>query len=166
MYYRCRIASIAVLIAMAAAACGQAPPSKPLTPEQKEKLKERDRLEKEWVELERAEKFSEAIVVGSKELAIEREVLGNLHRDTIGSVLNLAWLKKKIGQYSEAETLYTEALAGRRKTLGDTHLDTLQCINKLAVLYQDRGRYAEAEPLYKEALAARRKVLGSVHADT
>src|SRR5262245_36686183 len=66
------------------------PKDKPLTAEQKEKLKERDRLSKEAHDLEQARKFADAVAAAEKALAIEREVYGDLHDNVAKSLKFLA----------------------------------------------------------------------------
>src|SRR5579871_3113347 len=94
------IASIIALVTLVMMASGQAPAPKPLTPEQNEKLKERDRLAKESNDLAPARKPSEAIVAAAKKLAIERDVLGNLHEDTLKS---LSHVGVRIVEYLNAD---------------------------------------------------------------
>ncbi len=50
----------------------QPPQQKPLTEEQQEKLKERDRLKAEVEKLRKEEKLAEAVAVCEKQLEIER----------------------------------------------------------------------------------------------
>ncbi len=68
----------------------QEPMPQPLTAEQRERLKERDRLTGEAQKLAQAGKLPELIAVLEKELAIEREVFGNLHADVADSLAMLA----------------------------------------------------------------------------
>ena len=45
-------------------------------------------------------------------LTERRKQLGDDHKDTIGSINNLAHLYKQQGKYADAEKLYVEALEG------------------------------------------------------
>src|ERR1700693_1768097 len=62
---------------------------KPLTPEQRARLKERDRYGAETRKLDAEGKVEEAIAAIEKVLAIEREVFGDAHDEVAGS---LQWL--------------------------------------------------------------------------
>jgi tetratricopeptide (TPR) repeat protein len=110
--------------------------------------------------------YREGLTHLERALSIRRQVLGNAHRDTLGSIDNLGAVCDVLGRYSEAESLYQEALAGRRKLLGHDHPDTLLSLNNLATLYETLGRHADAESLLTEVLAGFQKLRGDDHADT
>ena len=99
-------------------------------------------------------------------LELRRRVLGEKHRDTLGSMNNLAVLYKNQGRYDQAEPLLVKALEISRRMLGEEHCDTLGTMNNLANLYSRQGRYDKAEPLYVKVLDIRRRVLGEKHPDT
>src|SRR5437879_722655 len=64
----------------------QEPMPKPLTAEQRERLKERDRLKVEAQKLAQAGKGTEADAAFEKMLAIEREVFGDVHAEVAVSL--------------------------------------------------------------------------------
>ena len=97
--------------------------------------------------------------------ATER-VLGPEHRDTLGSVNNLAALLESKGDSAAAEPLYRRALEACERVLGPEHPNTLSSVNNLAALLDSKGDYAAAEPLFRRALEARERVLGPEHPDT
>src|SRR5262245_30491306 len=77
----------AVVMTIPFLAGAETPPKPPpLTAAQKERLKERDRYGAETQKLRQAGKLPEAIAAALKMLAIEREVLGNVHEDVAGSL--------------------------------------------------------------------------------
>lgn len=90
-------------------------------------------------------------------LAIRREVFGNQHPDTLGTVNNLGGLLVEEGKLTEAKPLLREALACNRETLGNGHPDTVRSINKLGHLLRKQG---------KKALARSRGNVGSRHPTT
>lgn len=93
-----------------------------LTPAQKqERLKERDRYRGEAKQLFLAGKLRLAIAPAEKSLAIEQEVLGNDHPDTIGSLQNLARMRQESGDFALAHALFEEALEGKTRALGKDH---------------------------------------------
>ena len=95
-----------------------------------------------------------------------RKVLGERHRDTIGSMADLAATYHTQGRYEEAEKINVEVLALRRDALGEKHPDTIRSMANLAATYHAQGRYDEAEKISLEVLALRRDVLGEKHPDT
>ena len=137
-----------------------------LSSQDQEVLAEAERLNQQAMELYQQGKYSEAIPLQEKLLAIFKKILGENHSSTAAILNGLAQLYDFQGKYSEAEPLYKEALAIRKEQLGDNHPDTARSLNDLAGLYQHQGKYSEAEPLYKEALAIRKKSLGDNHPDT
>jgi tetratricopeptide (TPR) repeat protein len=110
-------------------------------------------LHKRVLELYQAGKFSEAIPLAERVLAIREKAFGPDHPE-IATVLNsLAVLYTAQGRYAEAEPLLKRSLAIREKVLGSGQPNFAQSLNSLAVLYRDQGRYADAESLHKRALA-------------
>src|SRR5262245_43603660 len=70
----------------------QPPPTeaKPLTAEQKARLKERDHLATEAARFDRAGKVADMLAAWEQKLAIEREVYGEVHEQVAASVTVLA----------------------------------------------------------------------------
>src|SRR5262249_20623665 len=111
-----------VLLFLVAAVNGQQPtPPKPLTPEQQEQLKERDRFEKDAQTCRQAGKFSEAVVAAEKMLAIERAVFGDFHQDVAGSFEILAELHESLEDFSAARQSREKVLTIKMKLLGTEH---------------------------------------------
>jgi tetratricopeptide (TPR) repeat protein/CHAT domain-containing protein len=135
--------------------------SAPVTAQQDEAAALNNRV----AELNRAGKFSEAIPLAQRALAIKEEVLGPDHPDVATTLNNLAVLYDNLGRYADAEPLYRRALAIREKALGPGHPDIARSLADMAGLYENQGRYAGAEPLYRRALAILEKALGPDHID-
>ena len=162
-----------------------------LTAVQKERMKEWVAFKKECLEFRRSGKLAEAIDATKKMLAIEREVFGDEHDQTLGSMDSLAQLQEQREDFASARTTREEILAIRRRVSGGDHWRTADCqralenvtvleklssderlqvlratvLNSLAVRYTSMGHYAEAEPLYRQALKIRQTVLGETHPD-
>jgi hypothetical protein len=126
----------------------------PLTREQQEKLKERDRFEKEALQFRAEGKLSEAIAAAEKMLAIEREVFGRVHAEVAGSLEFLAALHAARDDFPAARTARQEVLAIKRKLLGADHwqvtdariaLDDVELLARMEPA--DRRRLAETGPL-------------------
>jgi len=92
--------------------------------------------------------------------------LGNDHRDTLGSMNDLAGLYWILRRPQEAEPLLEQILEIRRRVLGEEHLETLASWNALATLRKSQGRYDDAEQLYKRTLDIQKRVLGEEHRQT
>jgi tetratricopeptide (TPR) repeat protein len=128
-------------------------------------LNEADALEKRITELDNAGKYTEAIPLAERVLAIREKALGPNHPSVASSLNNLGMLYASQGHYADAELLHQRSLAIREKALGPYHPDVAQSLNSLASLYDQQGRYPDAEPLYKRSLAIREKTLGPDHPD-
>jgi tetratricopeptide (TPR) repeat protein/predicted Ser/Thr protein kinase len=110
--------------------------------------------------------YPEAQVQLERSLNLRRGVLGEVHRDTLASLNDLALLYQFQGKYTQAESLYDKILSVSPRVLGEEDPDTLLAMNNLAFLYQLEGRYAQAEPLSTKTLSVRRRVLGKEQPDT
>ena len=114
-------------------------------------------------ELYRAGKYSEAIPLAQRALAILEKTRGPNHLDVARALNNLAAVYQEQGRYADAEPLYKRSLAIREKALGHDHPDVATTLSNLGSVYYDQGRYADAEPLDKRSLAIREKALGPDH---
>lgn len=165
------------------------PPAKDLTAQQKDMLKESERLDKERSALEKAGKLAEAIVVLNKKLAFERSLFGDVHENVVDSLRRLARMHESLQDYSTAQKERTEVLALVVKLYGDKAWQVTDA--RLALAYvkeltkltdEDRSRleeshrshtkaddlynadkYKEALPLARQALEIRQKILGADH---
>ena len=139
--------------------------NQPLQLAQSAELQEAEKLNQQVEQLYQQGKYTEAIPLAEKALAIREKVLGGEHPDVATSLNNLALLYDSQGNYTKAEPLYTRALAILEKVLGKEHPDVALSLNNLGRLYREQGNYTLAEPLYRRALAIREKVLGKEHSD-
>jgi tetratricopeptide (TPR) repeat protein len=114
-------------------------------------------LEKRVGELNRAGKFSEAIPLAQRVLAIRENALGPDHPYVAGSLNWLASLYQDQGRYATAEPLYKRSLAIREKALGPDHPDVAQSLTSLASLYQAHS----ATPTPSRSTVSPRKAAGS-----
>jgi CHAT domain-containing protein len=122
-------------------------------------------LDKKVAELYRAGKFSEAMPLAQRAVAIGEKTLGPDHPGVATLLNDLGVLYRAQGRYADAEPLYRRALAIREKAFGPGHLGVAVSLNNLALLYNSQGRYADAEPLYRRALPIYEKALGPDHPD-
>jgi CHAT domain-containing protein/tetratricopeptide (TPR) repeat protein len=159
-----------------------------LTPAQREKLKERDRLVAQRQEAERAGKLDDAIAAARKVLALEQEILGAAHEEIAGSWEQLASLYEAKGSYADARQALQQLQKVRGRLYGardwravEVDLDfrdlevrakmspaerreaaqlrqEVWARNDKAVGLYGQGRYADAAVLFAEALAMGRRL--------
>jgi CHAT domain-containing protein/tetratricopeptide (TPR) repeat protein len=163
----------------------------PLTPAQRERLKERDRLGAEFEKLLRAGEDAKAIRAWEKKLAIEREVLGKAHEDVVSSLEVLARLHEDREDFPRARKALRELLAIRTQLYGERdwrvtdarlglkHLQILSALdarsrrqlelaadlNEEVLRLISQAQERKALPLARKALAIRRQLLGEAHRD-
>jgi tetratricopeptide (TPR) repeat protein len=128
-------------------------------------LAEAAALNQQVLQLYNQRRYSEAMPLAQRALAIQEKALGPNHPSVANLLTNLAFLYVNQGRYAEAEPLYKRSLAIREKALGPDHSDVAASLGNLAQLYKDQGRYADAEPLFKRSLTIREKALGPDHPD-
>ena len=170
-------------------AAKQQPAANSLTPPQRAKLKERDRLWQQAIRLRDSGKIDEAIAAAQKMLAIEREVLGNDHYQVAVSLAFLAALLETREDFPAARKARDETLAITTKEFGKDHwhavdsrlaLDNLSLLEKLdhdqrrqldeatklnakVIKLLNSGKYADALLPAQQALETRQKILGEKH---
>jgi len=111
--------------------------------------------------------YSQAAPLLRDALAICEKTLGPEHRDTAGSLNNLANVLRAQGDLAGARPLFERALAISEKVLGPEHPDTaISLLNNLAQLLQAQGDLAGVRSLFERALAINEKVLGPEHPHT
>ena len=123
-------------------------------------------LNRESVRLFQKGKYHEAIPLAEKVFAIDRQLLGPEHPDTVTALSNLAVLYGAVGDYDRATPRYEQLLAIKERLLGMEHPDTAVAMNNVALVYEETGDYAKAEKLYQAALEIRTKAVGRADPDT
>jgi len=142
---------------------GQEQPSEAAS--QSAELEEAERLLKQVVKLHGEHKYSEAIPLAERVLALFEKLLGPADPLVAMPLDNLAVLHQERGDYTRAEPLLRRALTLREKGLGPDHPDVANSLNNLGRLYQAKGDYGRAEPLLVRALSILEKALGPDHLD-
>ena len=170
---------------------GPGPQSKLSEAERARRIAERDRYEQEANRLGEAGNLGEAIHLLGKELAIEREVLGELHEDVVDSLNFLARLHEAGEDWAAARRSLTEVIVIRQRQpdrkdwrIGDARraladldrraalnpaqrqrLQELDRLNGLQGALQRQGKYAEGIDSCRRAIEIRSDLLGSDHPD-
>ncbi len=84
-------------------------------------------------------------------LAIQRQLLGPTHPETLQCQLNLAEFCFDQARIAEVESLLREIVAGSQSAQGDTHPFTQSAVLLLVLALQEQGKFDEAEPLLNRA---------------
>jgi eukaryotic-like serine/threonine-protein kinase len=111
-------------------------------------------------ELKQAEKMFESI------LADQREVLGQMHPDTLASINDLGITYHWLGKYTKAEEYYRLCIEGMSKVRGENHPDTIRCISNLGSVLESSGQYQQAEPVISRHIELASRILGPHHPET
>jgi hypothetical protein len=82
-------------------------------------------------------------------------VLGEDHRDTLGSASSLAVALHALGDLAGARDLHQRTYDARRRVLGEDHPDTLTIASSLAVTLQDMGDRGAAIALLSQVVQRR-----------
>ena len=131
-------------------------------------LDEAATLNQQVLQLYSQGRYSEAIPLAQRALAIREKALGSDHPEVaqslnnpaelyrvqvevVISLNNLAELYRIQGRYADAEPLFKRSLAINEKALGPEHPNVATSLNNLAALYESQGRYTDAEPVYQRA---------------
>jgi tetratricopeptide (TPR) repeat protein len=99
-------------------------------------------------------------------LALDEEVHGSEHPNTIVSLNNLARSLHDIGDLGAAHPLFERVLAASEKAFGTEDLRIAFAMNNLAAVLRDQGDLAGAKPLFQRALAFCENVAGAEHPAT
>ena len=109
-------------------------------------------LKQQCDQLERNSKWSEAIAVAEKILALTKEKHGEEHAETVDAMHTLARLVNCNGDHSRDERLWQRTLAIEEKLFGKDSPEEARSLRTLANLTSFRGEYEKAEELLHRAL--------------
>ena len=123
-------------------------------------------LIREAVLLEALGRYTEAVPVLERVVAIRLRNLGRDDAKTGDVMWRLARLLKRLGRYEEALAWNREELAVTEKRQGARHADTAASLEATAAALDRLHRYGEAQPLQARALAIHMETLGATHQDT
>ncbi|GMH87563.1 hypothetical protein TrVE_jg9523 [Triparma verrucosa] len=112
----------------------------------------------------KVEEAKEAILMC---LAGQEKVLGDDHKDTMGTLNNLGCLyNDELEEYDMALEYYERALKGSEKAMGKNHPYTLMTMMNIAIVYEADGKFKEAVEIYQRTLEGHVSLLGKEHEDT
>ena len=113
-----------------------------MTPEQRLKLAEADRIYQQMMVSYRARKYAEAVKAAEQVLAIRKEVLGERHVRYAECLNVLALMQMYQGYYATAKPVIEQALAITKELLSERHPDFATTIDNQGNLLQLQGDYA------------------------
>ncbi|KAG8814340.1 hypothetical protein FRC17_001194 [Serendipita sp. 399] len=111
-------------------------------------------------------RLEETEQIGRDALALQTEILGERHPETITTMGNLALALHQLGQFEEAERMGRKVVALQAEIHGARHLETARAMGNLALTLQKCGKLEEAEKNGREVLALRVTLLGPRHPHT
>jgi CHAT domain-containing protein len=136
-----------------------------LTAVQRQRLRLAEASNRQVFHLWQQGRSAEALPLAQKALLARRKILGEKHRDTAQSWLNLGAQHAVLGQVDQARRCYREAMVIHREVLGENHPLYAYSLSNLGLLDRETGEHAKALPLLREALKLRRRLLGEQHPD-
>jgi CHAT domain-containing protein len=131
-----------------------------LQPSARQRLLKAEELYEQVVDLWKQGRAREALQMARAALEVQREILGDSHRDYSKCLNILALLYQATGDYAKALPLMEQARDLDRKLLTENHPDYATMLNNLAALHKDIGNYPKALVLHEQACELRRRVLG------
>eukprot|EP00729_Bicosta_minor_P032494 gene32494-biopygen5412 len=108
-------------------------------------------------------KHAEAEAMLREVLAIQLQMLGPEHPDTLSTKGNISRTHFSQGKDAEALPLARESYRGCTKVDGPEHPRTLTAASHLGSVLMDLGEYAESEAILRQTLVLQREVLGPEH---
>ena len=135
-----------------------------LSPDQRKRVAEADRLMTKVRALHAQGKYHEAVEPCQQALAAYKALLGEKSRCFESATAWLGMLYKNLGDHARAEPILRQAVDIAEQVYGENHPEYAYSVNNLAFLYQELGRYSQAEPLFQQSLAIERRMLGEKHA--
>jgi tetratricopeptide (TPR) repeat protein len=110
--------------------------------------------------------YSRALDYVKSCLEEEEKVLGEGHRETMGSIHKIALRYADVGKNTEALEMGMRAVELRQKILGNEHPETLGSMQTLSIHYSQVGRHAEALEMGAKAMGLYQKILSNEHPET
>jgi CHAT domain-containing protein/tetratricopeptide (TPR) repeat protein len=124
---------------------------------------ELEALERQVVELVKAEKHAEALPLAAKALVLAEHEYGVEAAEVAVALLRLGEVLSGLNRYADAEPHERRSVAIREKALGPDHPLTAEAMIAAAGSLQELQRPDDAAVLYRRALAALEASLGADH---
>jgi CHAT domain-containing protein/tetratricopeptide (TPR) repeat protein len=134
-----------------------------LSPAQRGKLAQAERLEERVFNLWRQGKPKDALPLARRTLALRTEVLGQRHVLVALSLFNLAVQHQALGDQGRARPLFERARDLYKALLGEGHPSHAMTLENLGMVYQALGDHGQALPLFERARDIRKAALGEKH---
>ena len=108
---------------------------------------------------QRAYERAEGII--ARVIVAQKDILGTVHPETAGTLVELARVHMQQLLYASADSLVYEGLSIQKSTLGEIHVDVASTLSSRAQLFAGMKRLSAADSLSRQALVIRIKVLGA-----
>ncbi|HVN75771.1 MAG TPA: CHAT domain-containing tetratricopeptide repeat protein [Thermoanaerobaculaceae bacterium] len=106
------------------------------------------------------ERGGDARQLAERALSVRARLQGRGSPEATSSVMGLADVLRRNGEFRSARPLYEEALATRERAFGPESVEAAESANGLGNLLYDTGDYAGARALFERVLAIRVRALG------
>jgi CHAT domain-containing protein/Tfp pilus assembly protein PilF len=130
---------------------------------QRQQLHLANQWNEQAVQLVRQGRSKEALPLAEKALATRQATLGEKHRLTAQSWLNLAAMHANLHRVEPARRCFEQARRIYKAVLGEKHPDYAATLNNLALLYHNVGDHKAALPLFQQARQVVKEALGEKH---
>ena len=120
-------------------------------------------LERQITKLETAGKYSEALTLTQRLVALNKARYGDKSAKYADALEQLARIYYFQSRFTDAEPVYVQVLAIRKKVLGPRHEDVLSAIVRLADVYSKTDRSQKGEALLRQGIAERERAVGRDH---
>jgi tetratricopeptide (TPR) repeat protein len=107
--------------------------------------------------------YTSAQSLWEQQVEMNRELLGDEHRDTLMSEQELASAFLARGEFDSARELGERTLGVRRRVLGEEDADTLASMNNLGAVFRSQGNHVAARAIVEQVLAIQQRVYGDDH---
>ena len=107
--------------------------------------------------------YDKALEHHNKALEIQKDVLGEKHRDTASSYNNIGCVYDNMGDYDKALEYHNKALEITKEVLGEKHADTAISFYNIGNVYNRLGNYNEALEQFIKAFEIFEERLGESH---
>ena len=98
-------------------------------------------------------------------LAMDRELLGEVHPEVANILVNLAYVMYDTGDVESALQVSGKSLDIYRKLFPGDNPEVARTMNRLGFWYTEKRDYATADRYLEEALSMRRRLFGKSHPD-
>lgn len=165
---RCALVVVALFASPAAAqdpGPGAPPPAPALSEKDKTELDDAEKAAKEVYRLFQDRRYSEALPIAERVVAVRRRILGPDHPDVAQAMMNVAAQHLGIGQLDKAQALNRDALTVLERVYGPEHPQLITLLNNIAAGLHFLGDDKAALPFAERVVRIQEKAGGTESAE-